>query len=141
MRHMFCNKVSVQLFPKFSINSKRYIFLEREHGHRTKNYYYCSKTLSLFFMQAIKHFGNPPTAALKVSCGIFVRSRWREDWLCVQKQNLAERSRACLQIVWLNGFTTSFKIVSLYSIYFFVLIEHLGKSWTDTLLQNISRTL
>ena len=74
VRHMFCNKVSVQLFPKFSINTKN-IFLEREHGHRTQIYYYYSKKSPLFFIQAVKRFGNPSTAALKVSCGIFVHSR------------------------------------------------------------------
>ena len=76
---MFCNKVSVQLFPKFSINTKN-IFLEREHGHRTQIYYYYSKKSPLFFIQAVKRFGNPSTAALKVSCGIFVHSRWREEF-------------------------------------------------------------
>ena len=55
---MFCNKVSVQFFPKFSINTKKYIFLEREHGHRTQNYYYYSKKSPLFFIQAVKRFGN-----------------------------------------------------------------------------------
>ena len=61
--------------------------------------------------------------------------------LCAGAESCWKIQRLSPNCVWLHGFTTSFKIVSLYSIYFFVLIENLGKSWTDTLLQNICRTL